>query len=99
MFRRSMLAALLVLSGDFAAADERPVRDAGRGELLYSTYCVACHDTQVHWREKKLVTDWKSLQTEVSRWQGIAGLAWTDDDVAAVARYLNALHYRYPVSD
>ncbi len=99
MFRRSILAVLLAFCGNFAAADEWPVRDAGRGELLYSTHCVACHDTQVHWREKKLVTDWKSLQAEVSRWQGNAGLGWSDDDVAVVARYLNALNYRYPAPD
>lgn len=99
MFRRSILAVLLVFSSDFAAADERSVRDAGRGELLYSTHCVACHDTQIHWREKKLVRDWRSLQAEVSRWQGISALRWSDDDVAVVARYLNALHYRYPPPD
>lgn len=99
MFRRSILAVLLIFCGDFAAADERAVRDAGRGELLYSTHCVACHDTQVHWREKKLVKDWRSLQVEVSRWQGISALGWSDDDVAAVARYLNTLHYHFPAPD
>ena len=99
MLRKSILAVLLILAWNFAAADERPVRDVGRGELLYSTHCVACHDTQVHWREQKLVTDWRSLQTEVSRWQEISGLGWGDEDVAVVARYLNALHYRYPAPD
>ncbi len=99
MLRKSILAVLLILAGNFAAADERPVRDVGRGELLYSTHCVACHDTQVHWREKKLVTDWRSLQAEVSRWQEISGLGWGDEVVAVVARYLNALHYRYPAPD
>lgn len=99
MLRRSILAVLLIFSVGFAAADERPVRDVGRGELLYSTHCVACHEAQVHWREKKLVTDWKSLRAEVSRWQGNAGLGWSDDDVAAVARYLSALHYGYPAPD
>ena len=99
MFRKSILAVLLVLAGNFAAADERPVRDVGRGELLYSTHCIACHDTQVHWRDKKLVTDWRSLQAEVRRWQEISGLGWSDDDVTAVTRYLNTLHYRYPAPD
>ncbi len=99
MLSKSILTVLLVLSGDFAAADERPARDVGRGELLYSTHCVACHDTQVHWRDKNLVTDWRSLQAEVSRWQGNSGLGWSDDDVAAAARYLTALYYHYPVPD
>lgn len=29
---------------------------ADRGQLLYSLHCVSCHDTEVHWREKKLAT-------------------------------------------
>ena len=75
------------------------MRDATRGELLYSTHCIACHSTQVHWRDKKLVTNWTSLRTEVGRWQKFAGLGWGDDDVAAVTRYLNALYYHYPTTD
>jgi cytochrome c553 len=68
-----------------------------RGELLYSTHCIACHTQQVHWREQKLVTDWASLDGQVRRWARNTGLSWSDDDVVEVARYLNALHYRFPV--
>lgn len=67
----------------------------GRGELLYTTHCNECHTTQAHWREKKLATDWGSLVAEVGRWQANARLEWSDDDVDAVARYLNAIFYRY----
>jgi mono/diheme cytochrome c family protein len=99
MLRRSIIAALFVLFGNHVHADAPPMRDATRGELLYSTHCIVCHGGQVHWREKKLATDWESLQSEVRRWQGVAGLGWSDDDIAQVARYLNALHYRYPAPD
>ena len=99
MHRKSTLAVLLILSGNLAAADPQPMREATRGELLYATHCIACHTTQVHWRDKKLVTDWTSLQAEVRRWQKAAGLGWSDEDVADVARYLNALHYRFPTPD
>jgi len=68
---------------------------SGRGELLYSTYCDACHAEQVHWRQKKLATNWTSLVAEVRRWQTNAKLQWSRDDVEAVARYVNALHYHY----
>ena len=88
MLRRSILAALLVLSGGLAAADVPPSRDVSRGELLYTTHCIACHTAQVHWRAKKLATDWPNLQSQVHRWQGIAGLGWSHEDVAEVARYL-----------
>ena len=95
MFYRSLLVALFVLLGNLAHADALPMRDATRGELLYSRHCIACHTTQIHWRDKQLVTDRASLQLEVNRWQEFAGLGWTDNDVAEVARYLNALHYHY----
>ena len=95
MLWKSMLIVLSVLSGNLVQADTLPIRNASRGELLYETHCIACHSAQVHWRDKKLAKDWKSLQAEVDRWQRFSNLGWGVDDVAAVARYLNALHYRY----
>ncbi|MBI5430873.1 MAG: cytochrome c [Nitrosomonadales bacterium] len=67
-----------------------------RGELLYTTHCIACHSAEIHWRDKTLATDWTSLKKQVDRWQGIAGLGWRADDIAQVARYLNTLYYHYP---
>jgi mono/diheme cytochrome c family protein len=67
-----------------------------RGALLYETHCVACHDTQVHWRDRKLVADWAGLSAQVRRWQANAGLDWTDDEIDDVVRYLNAAIYRFP---
>jgi hypothetical protein len=40
--------------------------------------------------------DWESLKAQVRRWQGVANLQWSDDDVVQVARYLNDTIYRYP---
>lgn len=96
MLGKSMVLLLLVSFANLADADTQAGRDATRGELLYSTHCIACHSAQVHWREKKLATDWATLRSEVRRWQGIAGLSWSDDDIAQVARYLNSLYYHYP---
>ena len=99
MRRRSILGVLLVLFVNPADADGPPVRDATRGELLYTTHCIACHSAQLHWRDKKLATDWTSLESAVRRWQKVSGPAWPDDDIAAVARYLNDLYYHYPAPD
>jgi len=69
---------------------------ASRGALLYETHCIACHDTQIHWRGRTLVIDWTSLSTQVRRWQANANLNWTDDEIDDVVRYLNATIYRFP---
>jgi hypothetical protein len=49
----------------------------------------------VHWRERKLVTDWASLVSEVRRWQVAGRLQWSDADIDQVARHLNETIYRY----
>lgn len=89
--------ALVVVSADIqaqaASQDEQ-----SRGALLYSTHCIACHTTEVHWRDRRLATDWTSLAAQVRRWQANSGQNWGDADIAAVARYLNALYYHFPPS-
>jgi len=88
----------IVLVGAFAvacasaAAQNAPTR----GQLLYTTHCVACHNSQIHWRDERLATDWESLKQQVRRWQARIVLDWSDDDIGEVARHLNDTIYRYP---
>ena len=96
--RRAALAAALMLIAASAAAQVKPAAD--RGALLYDTHCIGCHGTQAHWRDRRLVTDWPSLNAQVRRWQEAQRLGWTPDDIAAVAGYLNERFYRFrPVGD
>ena len=99
MPRNSILIVIVVLLGYFAAAYAEPIPDHARGELLYTNHCVACHNTKIHWRDKRIARDWKSLQAEVKRWQNVSGLGWDSDDIMAVARYLNTLYYHYPITN
>ena len=80
-----------------AAARVTPV--PGRGELLYTTHCIACHTEQVHWRDRKAASDWRRLKAEVRRWQAAARLRWSEADIVAVARYLNETIYHLPQND
>ncbi len=89
----ALMSACVAASGQFRGTTD------SRGMLLYSTYCVSCHTTQVHWREKKLATDWTSLKAQVRRWQSSAGLGLSEDDVAAIAQYLNDLYYHFTATD
>jgi len=70
--------------------------EEGRGEMLYQNHCVACHTTQVHWRDQRLVKDWASLRAQVRRWERNTGLTWSEEDIEAVGQYLNQLYYQFP---
>jgi len=66
-----------------------------RGELLYSTHCIACHTSQMHWRDQRVATDWGRLKAEVRRWQGAAALNWSEADINEVTRHLNESIYHF----
>lgn len=84
-------AALLVV----ALGSALPALAQSRGELLYTTHCIACHTQQMHWRDQRRATDWASLRAQVQRWQREARLDWGDDDVFEVTRHLNDTIYRF----
>lgn len=60
-----------------------------RGELLYTTHCIACHTTAMHWRDNRSASNWAGLKAQVRRWQGVSSLASSDGDILTVSRYLN----------
>lgn len=95
-----LIAALCLPAGSpFVAHAQAEVETTDRGELLYSTYCSSCHRTEIHWRDKRLATDWSSLTAQVRRWQTNTGLSWEAGDTAAIAHYLNARFYRFAPGD
>ena len=90
------LLVVVMLAGSSFLSHSQVTPSQARGELLYSTHCVACHTTQMHWRNDKQAIDWDSLKLQVRRWQGNAGLQWGEADITEVSRYLNNTIYRYP---
>lgn len=97
---RSMIgaAATALLVGFCVAAWAQP-GGGGRGQLLYATHCDACHTTDIHWRDKRLVTNFAALVAEVRRWQANIGLGWEEADIGEVSRYLNATIYHFAPPD
>jgi mono/diheme cytochrome c family protein len=91
---RLLVPAAIALAGLAAHAQKAPA--PGRGELLYTTHCIACHTSQMHWRDHRRAQDWESLKTQVRLWQGNTGLQWDEADISEVAGYLNDTIYRYP---
>ena len=96
---RKLFFAMCLFWGVHAPAHAQAKHSETRGELLYSTHCSACHSDQVHWREKKLATDWNSLIVQVRRWQANIGLVWNEEEIEDTTRYLNAVYYHFPVAD
>jgi len=90
---RTLMAAAALAAAPVLA--QPPGSDVSRGELLYKTHCIGCHTTQMHWREKKLGTDWASLRAQVALWQANTGLGWSDEEIAEVTRYLNTHYYHF----
>ncbi|MBK7062738.1 MAG: cytochrome c [Rubrivivax sp.] len=89
-----LLTLATLLSAAAPCAAQGLAAPGSRGQMLYANHCVACHSTQMHWRDKRLVTDWDSLKTQVRRWQATAQLNWSEADIDDVARYLNDSIYR-----
>jgi mono/diheme cytochrome c family protein len=91
-----LAAAGLSLTASSTMAQTVPTPEPSRGKLLYETHCIACHTTQMHWRDKRLVQDFAGLRAQVRGWQTRARLGWSGDDILEVARHLNRTIYRLP---
>lgn len=92
---RGLLPMVLALTCTVVQAQTAPGAPTTRAQMLYDTHCIACHTAQVHWRDKKQVTDWASLKALVRTWQATAGQFWNEDDIVQVARYLNDAYYHF----
>lgn len=91
-----LAAAVLAATGAPAHARSEPGPAPSRGQLLYETHCIECHNAQMHWRALRQANDWESLRWQVRRWQETARLGWDESDIDEVAGYLNETIYRFP---
>ena len=91
-----VLATLAACGTEPSPEPAAPLRaaDLARGQALYETHCIACHSEKVHWRDKSLVRSWADLRGQVTRFQGIAGQEWSEQEIDDVAAYLNRQFYR-----
>ena len=92
---RSRLSLLAAAAWASLPAVAQTAPDPSRGALLYGTHCVECHNTQMHWRDNRVATDWGSLKAQVRRWQARERLGWSEADIVEVTRHLNDTIYRF----
>ena len=76
--------------------------DVSAGKALHDKNCIACHASRfddngaaIYTREDRRVNDLAALHTQVNRCKANLGLRWFDDEVKAVADYLNATYYKF----
>ncbi len=76
--------------------------DPGRGETLHEEHCIACHvsltggdASGLYTRENRRINSYPSLHTQVQRCELAQGLQWFEDDIDAVAGFLNSRFYRF----
>lgn len=70
--------------------------DGVRGRALYETRCIACHETSVHSRGKRVAGSCAAIREQVIRW---SRGEWSAEEIDDVTLYLNERYYGFPVRD
>ena len=91
---------VLVVSAAFSLSVQ--AADVQLGEKLHQDNCISCHVSMaggdgsgLYTREDRRVNSFDSLVTQVNRCNVNLGVGWFDDEVEAVAAYLNANYYQF----
>lgn len=66
-----------------------------QGMELYGNHCTGCHESTVHMREKRKAKSLAQVEVWVRRWASVLKLGWGEEEVKAVAGYLNSRYYQY----
>jgi mono/diheme cytochrome c family protein len=85
----------LVFAGGLQAKPEA-------GRVLHEQNCVACHaqgfgpdGSGIYTRANRRVNTLSSLENQVNFCQNNLGLAWFEEEVGSVVKYLNQQYYRF----
>lgn len=90
-----LVPALALLLFGVAAAEDAQV-EAQVGHALYQENCLGCHKDEVMTRADRRVKNLTQLDSQVRLCDSNLNLQWMDDDIEAVAKYLNTHFYKFP---
>jgi len=68
---------------------------ANEGKATYNENCTGCHGTEVFTRSDRKVKNLAGLKSRVRQCSYAIESKWFDDDVDAVADYLNNAFYKF----
>lgn len=66
-----------------------------RGQLLYQNHCTACHESNVHIRDRKKARNLADITMWVTNWSQYRKLGWSTEEIRSVRDYLNEAYYKY----
>jgi len=84
-----------LLAGAVAAGAFAQSPNALRGQRLYETSCLSCHEESVHGRRNRAARSIAEIRSYVSRWSKVANAPWGPEEIDDVAIYLNERYYRF----
>jgi len=91
---------MMTVSGaQITKAESQPASQTDQGKKLHEGNCVRCHNSQLYLRENRKVKNLGALSGQVQTCTTNLGLTWFEDEVAAVANYLNAQYYKFKETD
>lgn len=86
---------ILLTALGFATTLPSIAADSARGQQLFETHCIKCHDTGIYKRAQPKVRSWPALLNEVRQWQTEGGQRWSVEEIDDVAAYLNKRFYKF----
>jgi len=85
-----------VAAGSHGSPATRAASDDPLGAALYESRCTGCHERSVHSRSPRRAGSFDQIRAYVWRWDRYLGGAWKQDEIDAVAKYLNERYYHFP---
>ncbi|MDY6994421.1 MAG: cytochrome c [Pseudomonadota bacterium] len=94
MIQRITLIIFSLMASPLAAAESGSA-ELEQGKKLHDAQCLSCHDTSMYTRDARKMTRYESLKTHVQRCVTNLDKQWFEDEVQAVAAYLNHEFYKF----
>lgn len=85
----------IALLATLAMAMPALASDGDFGRKLHEEHCMECHDSSVYTRGNRIVHSFPELKERIRQCELSNDLAWFDEEIKAVATYLNNNYYHF----